>query len=425
MRKFYTHLILTTIFFLGCLVFSPNSVQAEGELTSCTLTPSGVVYTFTEDVAITTGTLINGLDLIPLTFQTGFPEAKLASTYDINSFEVGVCNEASNGLLLCNGAEYDYFKISDGGLIRTGNQFMLRLTAYVYNDGEFKAVLRAKKLGDSENSDVCPEVFPAFTVKKALNIPPADNCATSLTFNPSPITVTDTQITITFDTGALNDAVKYSIWWDETNVSQYSISQSFSKYESNLLGGGSQFGTTTTKRGSIVTFVAPIESVTNGGEIILSGVDLDPNNGAALYNACKKTITYNPTTGEGDETTGSSGLLKYQICNQIPPGNQKQKCEQCHPEGIWTAVGCIKTNATSIVTEVVQIGLGLAGGIALLMIIAAGFLFSTSQNDPKKVTEARDLITSAIIGLLFIVFSITILQFIGVSILRIPGFGGP
>jgi hypothetical protein len=76
------------------------------------------------------------------------------------------------------------------------------------------------------------------------------------------------------------------------------------------------------------------------------------------------------------------------------------------------------------VRHFIQIGLGLAGGIALLMIIAAGFLLTTSQNDPKKVTEAKELVTSAVIGLLFIVFSVTILQFIGVTILRIPGFGG-
>lgn len=127
-------------------------------------------------------------------------------------------------------------------------------------------------------------------------------------------------------------------------------------------------------------------------------------------------------------------LSKFNICQQIPenirddgtPSTGRTNCENCRTQnGIWTAIGCIQTDAKSIVTQVVQIGLGLAGGIALLMIIAAGFLLSTSQNDPKKVTDAKELVTSAIIGLLFIVFSVTILQFIGVTILRIPGFGGP
>ena len=41
----------------------------------------------------------------------------------------------------------------------------------------------------------------------------------------------------------------------------------------------------------------------------------------------------------------------------------------------------------------------------------------------KGIKEAKEMITSAIVGSLFIIFSITILQFIGVSILHIPGFG--
>jgi hypothetical protein len=65
----------------------------------------------------------------------------------------------------------------------------------------------------------------------------------------------------------------------------------------------------------------------------------------------------------------------------------------------------------------------MSGAIVLIMILAGAFMLSTSQGDPKKTQDAKELITSAIIGLLFIIFSITILQFVGVSILRIPGFG--
>jgi len=65
----------------------------------------------------------------------------------------------------------------------------------------------------------------------------------------------------------------------------------------------------------------------------------------------------------------------------------------------------------------------ISGAIVLIMILAGAFMLSTSQGDPKKTQDAKELISSAIIGLLFIIFSITILQFVGVSILRIPGFG--
>lgn len=91
--------------------------------------------------------------------------------------------------------------------------------------------------------------------------------------------------------------------------------------------------------------------------------------------------------------------------------------------GIYTAVGCIGADSESIVTRLVRIGIGLAGGIALLMILAGAFLFTTSQGEPKRASQAKELITSAIMGLVFIIFSVTLLQFIGVEILHIPGFG--
>ena len=91
--------------------------------------------------------------------------------------------------------------------------------------------------------------------------------------------------------------------------------------------------------------------------------------------------------------------------------------------GIWTAIGCIKADQESIVTTLLRVGIGLAGGVALIMILVAAFALRTSQGEPKRANEAREMLTSAIIGLLFIIFSVTILQFIGVTILRIPNFG--
>lgn len=45
----------------------------------------------------------------------------------------------------------------------------------------------------------------------------------------------------------------------------------------------------------------------------------------------------------------------------------------------------------------------------------------TSQGDHEKVKEAREILTSAIIGLLFLIFSLVILEVIGVDLLHIPG----
>jgi hypothetical protein len=59
----------------------------------------------------------------------------------------------------------------------------------------------------------------------------------------------------------------------------------------------------------------------------------------------------------------------------------------------------------------------------MLMILGAALVLATSEGEQKKINDAKDQITAAIIGLVFIIFSITILQFVGVQILQIPGFG--
>ena len=66
--------------------------------------------------------------------------------------------------------------------------------------------------------------------------------------------------------------------------------------------------------------------------------------------------------------------------------------------------------------------LGLSGGIAVLLIIMAGYRLITSRNNPEAVEDARQRLLSAIIGLIFIIISLVVLQTIGVDILRIPGF---
>lgn len=102
--------------------------------------------------------------------------------------------------------------------------------------------------------------------------------------------------------------------------------------------------------------------------------------------------------------------------------NDREHLKKCVK--VNTAIGDIAIgDPRDFIKQIFALILSLSGGIALLLIIKSGYEFMTSQENPEKIQGARETITSAIIGLLFIILSMLILQVIGVDILRIPGFG--
>jgi hypothetical protein len=101
------------------------------------------------------------------------------------------------------------------------------------------------------------------------------------------------------------------------------------------------------------------------------------------------------------------------------------RTDQATSGRIATAIGCIPIMSTGEFTGfLLRWGMGIAGGIALLLVVYAGFLVISSGGNPQKLTAGKELLTAALTGLLLLVFGAFILEFIGVDILGIPGFGG-
>lgn len=94
----------------------------------------------------------------------------------------------------------------------------------------------------------------------------------------------------------------------------------------------------------------------------------------------------------------------------------------CSDNAINTAFGCVSVNGTDFVSTLLTFGIGIAGGIAMLLIIFGGFQILTSAGNPERLNAGKELISSAITGLLMIVFSVFLLRIIGVDILGIPSF---
>ncbi|OGG03942.1 hypothetical protein A2W14_05750 [Candidatus Gottesmanbacteria bacterium RBG_16_37_8] len=89
----------------------------------------------------------------------------------------------------------------------------------------------------------------------------------------------------------------------------------------------------------------------------------------------------------------------------------------------YTVLGCFSTKPEKFVQSILTIVFGAAGGIAFMAVLWGSATVLTSSGNPEKIQAGKDMITSSILGILIIVFSVFLLRVIGFDILKIPGFG--
>lgn len=87
-----------------------------------------------------------------------------------------------------------------------------------------------------------------------------------------------------------------------------------------------------------------------------------------------------------------------------------------------TSFGSFATEPGSFILKVFGILLASSGAIAILLIMRAGYKIMTSRGNPEGIKEGREQITAAIVGLLFLIFSLVFLQIIGSDLLGLPSF---
>ena len=103
---------------------------------------------------------------------------------------------------------------------------------------------------------------------------------------------------------------------------------------------------------------------------------------------------------------------------------ERKACLNCFEHGgVWSAIGCIYYSWNDFASKTLfGLALALAGLFALSCIIYASIKIQISRGNPETVKKAQETMTSCIVGLLLIIFSVLILKVIGVDILRIPNF---
>lgn len=121
--------------------------------------------------------------------------------------------------------------------------------------------------------------------------------------------------------------------------------------------------------------------------------------------------------------------LNKKVCEYFLPGDLASfnKCNNCMKDGsVWTSLGCIKAaDPYAFVGQIITWAVILGAGLATAIIGFQGLQIVMAGDDPKKVKASQEAITAAISGLLLIVFSIMLMNILGIKILNlsISGLG--
>lgn len=92
-----------------------------------------------------------------------------------------------------------------------------------------------------------------------------------------------------------------------------------------------------------------------------------------------------------------------------------------YTNNIYTAIGCVDTSQEGVIVRLIQIGLGISGGVILIRIGVAVTLLQSGN--PADIKEGQEIMTASIVALLIIVFAGLGVRFLGINVFGIlsPG----
>lgn len=94
----------------------------------------------------------------------------------------------------------------------------------------------------------------------------------------------------------------------------------------------------------------------------------------------------------------------------------------CGDQAIDTALGCLPVSTSGFTSALLTFLAGTAGAISLVIMLAATIQIMTGGDNAEQVKKGKELFTGAVTGLLFIIFSVTLLQIVAGGIIKLPGF---
>lgn len=92
---------------------------------------------------------------------------------------------------------------------------------------------------------------------------------------------------------------------------------------------------------------------------------------------------------------------------------KNQALDQLHSSAKGAGLPEESKDPRILASEIVKAFLGLVGTIAIFLFVYSGYLLVTSHGDSDKVGKASKIMTGAVIGILLILLSFSITNFIG------------
>jgi len=162
------------------------------------------------------------------------------------------------------------------------------------------------------------------------------------------------------------------------------------------------------------TVTAPAGAVPPGTGARRPGTDADAAPAAGAADTAVPETPFTTASGQRCYLTGDSNNGQ-----PIPDGTVLSGGAR---SGISTAIGCIPTEPRELISGLLKYGIAAAGAIAFLLMLLGALQMITAEGNPEIIKVAQERFYSAIIGLLFIIFSVLLMQVIGVDLLNLPGF---
>ena len=192
---------------------------------------------------------------------------------------------------------------------------------------------------------------------------------------------------------------------------------------------------------SLVSYDACVNRTTNqlysgasmGGQVSASTIDNickflqqtsieSLNTCRSVINGAWNTFSYDfvkaPQCANGLTASVNGLCVKGNFTNTMSP-------EEGCTDAINTALGCIPYDTQGFTSTLLTFLASTAGAISLVIMLIATIQIMTGGDNAEQVKKGKELFTGAITGLLFIIFSVTLLKIIAGDIIKLPGFQGP